>query len=30
MSEEDEEDHKINNIRRFCEKSFESDKFRDH
>ena len=30
MTEEDEEDYRINNICRFCEKNFESDKVRDH
>ena len=30
MTEEDEEDFKINNVCRFCEKFIESDKVRDH
>ena len=30
MTEEDKEDYRINNICRFCEKNFESDKVRDH
>ena len=29
MTEEDEEDYKINNIRCFCQKNIESDKVRD-
>ena len=30
MTQEDEEDYRNNNICRFCEKSIESDKVRDH
>ena len=30
MTEENEEDYRINNICRFCEKNIESDKVRDH
>ena len=30
MTENDEEDYRKNNICRFCEKNFESDKVRDH
>ena len=30
MIEEDEEDYRINNICRFCEKNIQSDKSRDH
>ena len=30
MTEEDEEDFKIINICRFCEKNIESDEVRDH
>ena len=30
MTEEDEENYRKNNIRRFCEKNNESDKVRDH
>ena len=30
MTEKDEEDYENNNICRFCEKNFESDKIRDH
>ena len=30
MTEKDEEDYRNNNICRFCEKIFESDKVRDH
>ena len=30
MTEEDEEDYKINNICRFCGKNIECDKVRDH
>ena len=30
MSNENEEDFKNNNIRRFCEKEILSDKVRDH
>ena len=30
MSKENEEDFKINNICRFCEKEILSDKVRDH
>ena len=30
MTEEDEEDYRINKICRFCEKNYESDKVRDH
>ena len=30
MTEEDEDDYRINNICRFCEKNIECDKFRDH
>ena len=30
MTEEDEEDYRNNNICRFCDKNFESDKVRNH
>ena len=30
MTEDDEEDHRNNNICRFCEKNIESDKVFDH
>ena len=30
MTEKDEEDYRNNNVCRFCEKFFESDKVRDH
>ena len=30
MTEEDEEEFKVNNFCRFCEKNIESDKVRDH
>ena len=30
MTEENEEDYRTNNVCRFCEKNFESDKVRDH
>ena len=30
MAEKDEEDYRINNVCRFCEKNIKSDKVRDH
>ena len=30
MTEENDEDYRINNISRFCEKTIESDKVKDH